>query len=328
MSETNRTPRTSTEVHRLLDEAFAGIDPTPEAQDLKEEIRDNLLSRVAELEVAGASPTDAARRAIGELGDVRELVAAATGDGADASAGAPRTAGAAAPSTGRGATASELALRNRVRPKPAFVVRTVVLSIVAAAALVLLALGLTPLMPLATGALIALAAVLGLSIGVVTADALRQETTTNYPLPTGRAVAFGAATGTLVASLGFTAVVVWRLELVWLVLAAVLAVAAIAVLSALGATQTNRHKPWVLAMHRDAVEVGNRFEQDPAAAARFGIYSAVIWLTAFALVPVLGFTVGWWWAPLPVVAAFIAMMLVLARMLFGHDSAAKGDAAR
>ncbi|MCD5346728.1 permease prefix domain 1-containing protein [Agromyces sp. H3Y2-19a] len=311
----NRSPRTSTEVHRLLDEAFAGIDPTPEAQDLKEEIRDNLLSRVAELEVAGASPVEAARRAVDELGDVRELVAAATGD-ADASAPAAPAARAARPA----ASAAQTALRHRVRPKPAFVVRTVVLSIVAAAALVTLVLGLTPLMPLAAGPLIAIAAALGLAIGVITADALRQETTTNYPLPTGRAVAFGAATGTLVASLGFAAVVVWRLELVWLVLAAVLAVAAIAVLSALGATQTNRHKPWVVAMHRDAVEVGNRFEQDPAAAARFGIYSAVIWLTAFALVPVLGFTVGWWWAPLPVVAAFIVMMLVLARMLFGHDA--------
>ncbi|GAA1791051.1 permease prefix domain 1-containing protein [Agromyces lapidis] len=314
----DRSPRTSTEVHRLLDEAFAGIDPTPEAQDLKEEIRDNLLSRVAELEVAGATPAEAARRAVDELGDVRELVAAASGEAdvhADATGQAPATRG-----TRPGASAAELAERNRVRPKPAFVVRTVVLGIVAAAALVTLVLGLTPLLPLATGALIAIAAVLGLAIGVITGDALHQETTTNYPLPTGRAVLFGAATGLLVAGLGFAAVVAVRLDLVWLVLAAVLVVVAIAVLSALGATQTNRHKPWVLTLHRDAARAGNRFEEDPAAAARFGIYSAVIWLTAFVLVPVLGFTVGWWWAPLPVVGAFIAMMLVLARMLFGHDA--------
>ncbi|MFF2271020.1 permease prefix domain 1-containing protein [Agromyces sp. NPDC058136] len=310
----NRSPRTSTEVHRLLDEAFAGIDPTPEAQDLKEEIRDNLLSRVAELEVAGASPAEAARRAVDELGDVRELVAAATGD-TDATEHAP-----APRSTRPVASAAELAERNRVRPKPAFVVRTVVLAIVAAAALVALVLGLTPVLPLATGALIAIAAVLGLAIGVITGDALHQETTTNFPLPVGRAVLFGTATGLLLAGLGFAAVVAVRLDLVWLVLAAVLVIVAIAVLSALGATQTNRHKPWVVAMHRDAARAGNRFEEDPAAAARFGIYSAVIWLTAFALVPVLGFTVGWWWAPLPVVGAFIAMMLVLARMLFGHES--------
>lgn len=316
MSE-KRSPRTSTEVHRLLDEAFAGIDPTPEAQDLKEEIRDNLLSRVAELEVAGASPAEAARRAVDELGDVRALVAEATGESVEADA----TGRAPAPRGARpGASAAELAERHRVRPKPTFVVRTVVLGLVGAAALVTLVLGLTPVLPLATGALIAIAAVLGLAIGVITGDALHQETTTNYPLPTGRALLFGTATGLLVAGLGFAAVVAVRLDLVWLVLAAVLVIVAIAVLSALGATQTNRHKPWVVAMQRDAARAGNRFEEDPAAAARFGIYSAVIWLTPFALVPVLGFTVGWWWAPLPVVGAFIVMMLVLARMLFGHDA--------
>ena len=33
------------DLHRLLDEAFAGIEVTPEIQDLKEEIRGNLLAR-------------------------------------------------------------------------------------------------------------------------------------------------------------------------------------------------------------------------------------------------------------------------------------------
>jgi hypothetical protein len=317
----DRSPRTSTDVHRLLDEAFAGIEPTAETQDLKEEIRDNLLSRVAELEVAGASPAEAARRAVDELGDVRELVAAASGEasGSALDASAPRPSRAARPA----ASGAEAALLHRVRPKPAFVVRTVVLGIVAAAALVTLVLGLTPLMPLAAGPLIAIAVVLGAAVGVITGDALHQETTTNYPLPSRRAALFGLATGVLVAGLGFAFIVVWRLELVWLVLAAVLMLAAVAVLSALGATQTNRHKAWVLALHRDSAHVGNRFEEDPAAAARFGIYSAVIWLTAFVLVPVLGFTVGWWWAPLPVAAAFIIMMLVLARMLFGQGADSK-----
>ena len=66
--------RRSTDIHRLLDEAFAGIELTPETQDLKEEIRDNLLFRVAELEASGIEPSDAARRAIAELGDLRALV--------------------------------------------------------------------------------------------------------------------------------------------------------------------------------------------------------------------------------------------------------------
>ena len=47
---------------------------TPDAQDLKEEVRANLVARTAELEAAGKTSTDAARQAIAELGDVRDLL--------------------------------------------------------------------------------------------------------------------------------------------------------------------------------------------------------------------------------------------------------------
>ena len=64
----------NTDIHRLLDEAFAGVEMTPDAQDLKEEVRANLVARVDELEASGRSSSDAARQAIAELGDVRELL--------------------------------------------------------------------------------------------------------------------------------------------------------------------------------------------------------------------------------------------------------------
>ena len=299
--------RRSTDIHRLLDEAFAGVAVTPETQDLKEEIRDNLLFRVAELEASGVEPSDAARRAIAELGDIRSLV-----DGEAAVATAARSE-----------SASAAALRNQVRPKPGFVVRTVLISIVAAAALVLLVLGLVGVLSFGTGILIGLSAVFGAGLGVVTADALRQETTTNHPLPTGRAVAFGASTGVLLAGLAFTAVVIVRLDLAWIILSALLVIAAIGVLSYLGATQTNRHKPWMVEQQR-AMRTGNRFEEDPASAARFGIYTAAIWTIAFVVAIVLGFTVGWLWAPVALVGGFVVMLITLARMLFGADARSKG----
>jgi hypothetical protein len=298
--------RRSTDVHRLLDEAFAGVELTPEVHDLKEEIRDNLLFRVAELEASGVEPSDAARRAMAELGDVRALV----------------DDGAAAPAPVRAESASAAALRNKVRPKPGFVVRTVLLSIVAAAALVLLVLGVIGVLSLGTGVLIGLAAVFGVALGIVTADALRQETTANHPLPTGRAVAFGASTGLLLAGLSFTVVVIVRLDLAWIILSALLVVASIAALSYLGATQTNRHKPWVLEQQR-ATTFANRFDEDPAAAARFGIYTAAIWIVAFVLAVVLGFTAGWIWVPVALVGGFVAMLITLARMLFGVDARSK-----
>ena len=45
----------NSDIHRLLDEAFAGIEMTPEVQDLKEEMRANLVARIDELEAAGLS---------------------------------------------------------------------------------------------------------------------------------------------------------------------------------------------------------------------------------------------------------------------------------
>ncbi|SFR74807.1 hypothetical protein SAMN05428970_1795 [Agromyces sp. CF514] len=309
------------DLHRLLDEAFSGIEVTPDIQDLKEEIRGNLLARMGELEASGLSQHDAARRAVDELGDVRELVDADGGfaPAADAAGTASAPSGRIGGSTpaARAESAAAAALRNRVRPKPGFVVRTVVLSIIAAAALVLLVLGLTPLLALGTGALVGLAVVFGLALGVVTADALSQETTTNHRMPSGRAIGYGASTGLLLVGLAFTPVVILHLELAWLVLAGALVIGSIGALSYLGATQTNRHKPWVVQQHREAATIGNRFEEDPAAGARFGIYSAVIWTVAFVAIPVIGFTAGWIWAPLAFVAGFVTMMLVLARMLFG-----------
>ena len=59
-----------TTVHRLLDDAFAGVEPSPEVQDLKEEIRANLEARAAELQASGVAPDAAARRAFDELGEI------------------------------------------------------------------------------------------------------------------------------------------------------------------------------------------------------------------------------------------------------------------
>ena len=94
-------------------------------------------------------------------------------------------------------------------------------------------------------------------------------------------------------------------------------IAAIILFAFLAASQTNRHKAWVRQAQHDASQVGNRFEEEPETAARFGIYTAVIWTLTFAVIVVLVFTVGWWWAPLAFIGGFAAMMLLLARMMFG-----------
>ncbi|WP_345800160.1 permease prefix domain 1-containing protein [Microbacterium sp. AZCO] len=290
----------NTDIHRLLDEAFQGVEMTPDAQDLKEEVRANLIARVDELEASGSSPAEAARLAIAELGDVRDLL----DGGRDAAApAAPESAQAAF-------------LRHRVRPKSGFVVRTVVLSLIAAVALVLLVLGAFAIVPVGTAGLVALGLAVSLPLGIVTADALRQETTTNHPLPTGRAVGFGLATFGGLEALALGAVFAVDLTAVGvLVVAALLLVASIVAFSWLAATQTNRKKAWTRAAWN--LEVSNRFEDEPETAARFGIYTAVIWIVTFAVIVLLIFTVGWWWGLLAFVGGFAVMMLVLANMMFG-----------
>ncbi|QIG39749.1 hypothetical protein G5T42_09830 [Microbacterium sp. 4R-513] len=298
----------NTDIHRLLDEAFQGVEMTPDAQDLKEEVRANLVARVDELEASGVSPSVAAQRAIAELGDVRELLG-------ETDASARPAAGSSGASSGR-ETPQAAFLRHRVRPKSGFVVRTVALSIVAAIALVVLVLGVFAIVPAGMVGLIALGLAFSAPLGFVTADALRQETTTNHPLPTGRAVGFGAATFGVLEGLALGAVFAVYVEAVWLVvLAALLFVASVVLFSWLGATQTNRKKAWTRTAWDH--EVSNRFEDEPETAARFGIYTAVIWIITFAVIVLLVFTVGWWWAPLAFVGGFAVMMLVLANMMFG-----------
>lgn len=289
------------DIHRLLDEAFAGVEMTPDTQDLKEEIRANLIARADELEASGVSPTDAARRAIAELGDIRALLE----DAPDA--------------TPVRDDYTALALRHRVRPRPAFVVRTVVLSLVAAVAVVLFVLGKSGLLDISTAGMLGLGAVVALALGFVTADALQQETTTNHPLPAGRAVGFGLGTGGTLAALALGGTFAAHLDQLWLVVvAAVLFVASIALLAWLGATTTNRHKAWT--RQARGAEPPNRFEEEPATAARFGVYTVGIWVLTFAAAAVLAFTAGWWWAPVALAVGLAVWMFVLGRMLFGHRS--------
>ena len=296
------------EVHRVLDEALAGTAMTPDRQDLKEEIRANLVARVAELRAEGLPSGQAARQAVEDLGDLRGLI-----EGIDPDAG--RTA----PPQDSGASPGrwlEVERTHRVRPRPAFVVRTVVLGAVALAALAVIALASGPAdVPLA-GRLVAVVAV-ALALAGITRDALRQETTGNYPMPATRATGYAAAVGLGLLAVGTGWQYVPHRAAGWLIAAVVLLLAGVVLGAALVATQTNRRKAWVLAMAAHHAHAGDRFTDDPAAAARFGIYTMVTWLVAATAFVALTLTVGWAWSWIAVVAALAATMLTLARMLFG-----------
>jgi hypothetical protein len=291
------------EIHRLLDEALAGVDVTADLQDLKEEMRANLVVRVAELEHSGVPADVAARLAMAELGDIRAVVNEMEPFARDS---APW-------------------VRNRVRPRPAYVVRTVALATLAAAALAVVVVPVFgPGVPFAWQVIAT--TVTALVAGVIVADALRQETTSTYPVPIRRAVGYGAATVLGLAGGGFAALYLRDLPLPWLVGGGLAVVASIVGFTYLLATQTNRHKPWVVRLQAAHQEVGDRFTEDPAAAARFGLYTVTIWLVALAAFAVLSFTVGWAWSWLALVAGVVAMMITLARTLFAPSASSAPSA--
>jgi hypothetical protein len=283
-------------IHRLLDEAYAGIDMTPDVQDLKEEMRADLTVRAAEMEQSGLSPEAAARRAIEDLGDIASIVDEMR-----------QVVGPTSPW-----------LSARVRPHPAFVVRTVLLAAVALGALAVVGLGLAG-RGVQLNATVGAAAVLTVVAGIIVADSLRQETTASYPLPRGRAIGYGLATFVGVGGVTAAAMYVPDAKLPWLVGGGLAVLVSIVAFTYLGVTQTNRHKPWAVRMQAEHAQVADRFTTDPAAAARFGIYTVTIWIVAVVGFVALSFAVGWAWSWLALVAGLVVFMLTLARMLFGQS---------
>ncbi|HEY4152856.1 MAG TPA: permease prefix domain 1-containing protein [Pseudolysinimonas sp.] len=291
----------NSDIHRLLDEAFTGVTMTPELQDLKEELRGNLAARSAELQAKGKDAASAARTAVTEL-DIPQLIAGLEAE--------PRA-------TTAGGAAAELARLNRVRPKPGFVVRASILSVAIAAFAFHVIFDL--IQQPASSSLDAQLWAIGLAvlIAALVTDGLHQETAQHYPMPLLRSIRWGAAAGFLAAGIGYGLFFFWHSPpLALLAAAIILVVAGTMAMIALGVTQTNRLKPWAIAQNRQ-YEIEDRFSQDPAAAARFGIYTVVIWIVAITVFIVLSIVVGFVWSWLALVAGLVVFFLVLTRMLFG-----------
>jgi hypothetical protein len=289
----------NTHIHRLLDEAFASVEMTQEARELKEEIRANLMARTDELEASGLAPDAAARAAIEELGPVADLV------------GSPAGPPASTPS------AAALHASNKVRPNPGFVVRVTLLSVAAAAVLTLATLAAFNVIAGGAGAVAGLGLAAAAILGFVTADSLSQETTANYAMPTGRAALWGLATFAGVAALGsFGAFAVDTSAVALAIAGGVLALASIGLFSWLGATQTNRHKAWVRSLGSEYTSHQGGEWNDPQAAARFGMYSGAIWVAGIGAAVALAIIFAWWWALVVLGVCIVLTMIVQASMMF------------
>ena len=298
-------------IHRLLDEAFAGVVMTPEAQDLKEEIRANLLDRVAELRRPASPPT---RPRAG-----RSTSSATCGGGG----GHRGSIDGAGPPAVRRESEPRVIASGRA---PAFVVRVVVWSLLAVIGIALRALAAAGALSLPAGVLVLASGLAAAGVGLLVGDSLSQQTTTNHPMPRGRAGGYGR-----------------RLPGVWGLGLAASAwrkrcrrgpssspPSASSRRSSCSRSSVPR-RPTATRHGRASSATshpGDRFEQEPETAARFGIYTVAIWVVALGVFVALGFTVGWWWAALAILGGFAAMMLLLARMLFGAARPVVGAARR
>ena len=252
-------------IHRLLDTAFAGVEMTTETQDLKEEMRADLVVRVAELE----SPASPPRRPRG----ARSANSVTSHRSSTRSApSVPTVHSGLLTGCGRaGVRRAYARARDRRRGRPRGD-----------------GAGRTPPWGPPAGPGVAVA-VLALLAGALVADALGQETTSNYPLPRRRGLAYGVATTLALAGTGVAATYLRDPRLSWLVAGGLGILAATVAFTYLGATQTNRHKAWVIRLQAEHERTGDRFARDPAAAARFGIYTVAIWILSLAAFAGLGF---------------------------------------
>lgn len=297
----------TTSIHRLLDEAFAGVPVTAESQDLKEELRGSLAARAAELEDKGLTPAKAATTAFGELGDVDEIVA-------------PLRRGEA-----RELSIAETYMAHRVRPRSAFVARTVSLAGVIVSATTLAVLAAAGVIDWGLG--VQLALLLGgaaVPAALLTADSVHQETTSAYPVPARRAVWYGVSAGLGVAGISMGAAIAADTSAAWPYAVGVPLFAAFALsLTYLVVTQSNRQKAWVREVERRALrgetsawEHADAFAGDPEGAARFGVYTGTLWVAAIIVFVVVTIVVNVLWALLSLGLAIIGTMLLLARMGF------------
>ena len=156
--------------------------------------------------------------------------------------------------------------------------RVVVWSLAFIVGMTLAILGATGVLPLPIGPIIGLMGFASTGLGLVVGDSLSQETTTNHPMPPNRAGGYFLATLLASYGLGFAGLVALGALPMWCV-----------VFAALGRDRLDHP---LLVPRRDAdqppqgvgasgaarrAHAGNRFEDEPETAARFGIYTAVIW---------------------------------------------------
>ena len=302
-----------------VDALFADYDDTASMRDFKEELYGNLTDRMDALRKQGLSDEEALRKALTELGDVsvvaEELSMKKKQD-----------------------VYSDMYMGTRKYLTPGrtvlFILGGLVVCFGAMSAAITWFATELQVASLASG-MIFIAA----GGSFLTFMGLTKETATNHPMSWKRAIfyalsvllflmgiftvplVFFAASGTDPSELAAHG---WNFSQKSLGLSSAIATCipfllpGIALFVFLVLTEKDRHKPWVTALREQAAKQERDWFASEKAAARFGILSGVIWITAIALFVLLTILFGFKFSWLALVAALVGQMLLLTRTGSAH----------
>ena len=295
---------------KQIEKLFSGYEETSELADFMEEMESNLNDRITSLKRKGLDEQEAADKAIAELGDISLL-------------------------------ADELSLKKKQEVFSEMYMKTrnyISTKRSALYALFGLVLGAAILLPFivwfASGITVAAVSTilpfgmasilgflyLGLTQETAANEAMRSKRAWMYVLAVGL-VFLGILAGLIIYSntglvsvadliahgAGENAFIVGAISALL-----ILALPGIALGIFLGLTEKSRKKPWMKKLVEESIKQENNPFSDSAKAARFGLICGALWTAAVAVCVLLALTVGIKFSWLPVAAAIVIQMLVMA----------------
>jgi len=281
-----------------VDRLFAGYEDSPEIRDFKEEIAGNLKERVTELMSKGLGEEEAFEKASAELGDITAI--------ADDLGKRKRNE-----AIGQMYMSARVPLSKKTAA--GVTMATGLLLLGAGMAVVNYFLETSELLLFYIAAIL-----LGGAFGLYAYFGLSRESAAHFAMKNARASVYGIAVfvGVAGALLAITTYYLGDLELpTALGIAFATIVPAVCALVFLGATESDRLKPWAKAIYESKTDHDMRFDTeitvDPRKAARFGLCSGGLWILAVALFAFVGFTYSWWYALLVFVVALAVQVMMI-----------------
>lgn len=288
----------------FVDSLFTGYEETAALADFKEELLANLNAKIESLVKKGMDDRDAFTKASAELGDVSAL-------------------------------ADELSLKKRkeVFEEVYMDIRNFMNTKRVAG---YVAFGVSALFGILVAFIVLfsrskadMSGVFGSMLPFITAAAagftwlgLTQETSSMYPLSGKRAAWYAAAAGLIAFGILAMPVVYFSvksdrsgyemLTVVSMIIPFILP--GIGMLVFLVLTEKDRLKPWAKNFRENAVKHEMELWNNPAAAARFGMFSGAIWIFAVGLFLLLGFVIGFKYSWLVFIFAIAFQLLIQGRM--------------